>query len=192
MPVLVLEEVFRSMEEHVLSTYPEEGCGLLIGEVSSDFGEPDCDIRVSEIRPLQNAWGDGEKTRRYQIDPDAIAHAEREFLDKPYGILGIYHSHPDAPARPSPFDLERAWPCYAYIILSVRRGTGPGGPSATPHKEVCWGVSKITEATAWRLAGDVREFREQKLKKVRESLPCEGWIEGYSPRIAAHTAKGGT
>ncbi|MFZ0880651.1 MAG: Mov34/MPN/PAD-1 family protein, partial [Candidatus Acidiferrales bacterium] len=28
--------------------------------------------------------------------------------------------HPDAPARPSEFDREHAWPWYSYIIVSVQ------------------------------------------------------------------------
>jgi proteasome lid subunit RPN8/RPN11 len=37
-------------------------------------------------------------------------------------ILGIYHSHPDHPSRPSGFDRERAWPEWVYIILSIEAG----------------------------------------------------------------------
>lgn len=150
MPVFILESTFKVIEDHVLSAYPEEGCGLLIGEVPSDFGEPDCDIRVSENRPLENAWGNEQRNRRYNIDPNAFAKAMKEFLGKSNGIVGIYHSHPDAPARPSAFDLERAWPCYAYVILSVKEG-------------------KVAQATAWRLDTDEHRFQEHKLKKVKES-----------------------
>ncbi|MGE4056054.1 MAG: Mov34/MPN/PAD-1 family protein, partial [Vicinamibacterales bacterium] len=34
-------------------------------------------------------------------------------------LLGFYHSHPDHPARPSQFELDHAWPNFAYIIVSV-------------------------------------------------------------------------
>jgi len=37
-------------------------------------------------------------------------------------VVGFYHSHPDAPAQPSGFDREHAWPGYCYLIVSVRQG----------------------------------------------------------------------
>lgn len=147
MPVFILENALKAIESHVLSTYPEEGCGLLIGEVPADFGEPDCEIRISEIRPLENAWGNEQRNRRYLIDPNAFVRAMKEFLGKSDGVVGIYHSHPNAAAQPSAFDLERAWPCYAYVILSVKGGT-------------------IAQATAWKLAADEHRFQEQKLNST--------------------------
>ena len=37
-------------------------------------------------------------------------------------LLGFYHSHPDHPARPSQFDLDHAWPTFAYVIVAVAAG----------------------------------------------------------------------
>ena len=51
-----------------------------------------------------------------------ILRAEREARKLGLDILGFYHSHPDAPARPSDFDREHAWPWYAYVIAEVRGG----------------------------------------------------------------------
>ena len=31
-------------------------------------------------------------------------------------MSGIWHSHPDHPARPSQFDTDRAWLDYVYVI----------------------------------------------------------------------------
>ena len=38
-------------------------------------------------------------------------------------LLGFYHSHPDHPARPSQYDLDHAWPNFAYVIVAVAQGT---------------------------------------------------------------------
>ena len=38
-------------------------------------------------------------------------------------LLGFYHSHPDHPARPSQYDLDHAWPTFAYIIVAVAAGS---------------------------------------------------------------------
>ena len=35
-------------------------------------------------------------------------------------LLGFYHSHPDHPARPSQYDLDHAWPTFAYVIVAGR------------------------------------------------------------------------
>jgi proteasome lid subunit RPN8/RPN11 len=48
--------------------------------------------------------------------------AEKTAREKKLELIGWYHSHPDAPARPSEFDREHAWPWYSYIILSVQSG----------------------------------------------------------------------
>ena len=48
--------------------------------------------------------------------------AEKTAREKKIELIGWYHSHPDAPARPSEFDREHAWPWYSYIIVSVQSG----------------------------------------------------------------------
>jgi proteasome lid subunit RPN8/RPN11 len=37
-------------------------------------------------------------------------------------LIGLYHSHPDAPTQPSQVDLENAWPWYTYLVVSVQNG----------------------------------------------------------------------
>jgi proteasome lid subunit RPN8/RPN11 len=37
-------------------------------------------------------------------------------------LLGFYHSHPDHPSRPSQYDLDHAWPNFAYVIVAVAAG----------------------------------------------------------------------
>lgn len=47
-------------------------------------------------------------------------HGEKEARAKGLDVIGFYHSHPNAPARPSQYDLDHAWPFYSYIIVSVQ------------------------------------------------------------------------
>lgn len=131
-----------------MSCYPEECCGILIGEVPGE--QEGNNLYVSQARKVPNLWEGKARTHRFLADPSALFQAEKEYRGKPEGIVGIYHSHPDVPANPSIFDLERAWPFYSYLILSVYEG-------------------KLKEARAWRLAKDLRRFRELKLKTVQES-----------------------
>lgn len=126
-------EIAPAVAEQVLaaaqSAYPEECCGFLIGPVPDGFEKPGRLVRVEEARPLANGWEAPARDRRYQIDPKAYAATERELSGTGRGIVGFYHSHPDVPAWPSPFDLERAWPCYSYWIVSVRQGKAEGSRS---------------------------------------------------------------
>jgi len=102
--------------------YPDEGCGALLGTIEGDRRT------VREVVRLANA---GE-TRRdwFEIDPLDIVKLERRARIENVSIVGYFHSHPDAPCRPSPRDLERAWPVYAYVIVTVNGGSAV--------EEACW------------------------------------------------------
>ncbi|MGB6299517.1 MAG: M67 family metallopeptidase [Rivularia sp. (in: cyanobacteria)] len=112
---------------HAESTYPEECCGVMLGEKSSDKN-------VVEVIPTQNAWnresaddfacGDAShsRKRRYTIAPREMLRLQKSSRDKNLHIIGIFHSHPDYPATPSEFDRNCAWQEYSYIIVSVQNG----------------------------------------------------------------------
>ena len=111
------QELAAVIAEHGEQTYPDECCGVLLGR--EEGGE-----RVIErLLPIDNQWDAGERRRRFLITPDDILRAEREARRQGLDVLGFYHSHPNAPARPSEFDRENAWPWYTYLIASVRGGT---------------------------------------------------------------------
>lgn len=141
-------KVARALEEAVVqaceTAYPNEGCGLLIGPVPADFDAPGRAVRVDEARPLPNGWDASAKTNRYLIDPLLLARTERELSGSGRGVVGFFHSHPDAPAWPSPFDLERAWPCASYWIVRVNAG-------------------KAADSRSWQRTEDGRSFVEEPL-----------------------------
>ncbi len=62
------------------------------------------------------------KRRRYTIDPLELVRADEEARKSKLDLIGVYHSHPDAPVQPSQLDLEYAWPNFAYLVLSVQNG----------------------------------------------------------------------
>ena len=106
---------------HTEASYPNECCGVMIGTM----GEPKV---VFEFRTCKNL--NTERARdRYEMDPLDMLKAEREFENSPWDIIGIYHSHPDHPSRPSQTDTDRAWPNYSYVIISVQKGTVAGANS---------------------------------------------------------------
>ena len=125
------------IESHLRRTYPEEGCGVLVGR---DQGA----LRVVErVVPLANRR-DGSRHDRFELAPEELLVAEREARDAGMDVVGFFHSHPDHPAVPSSFDLEHAWPYYTYLIVSVARG-------------------EAVETSAWRLAPDRTRFEPEPL-----------------------------
>jgi proteasome lid subunit RPN8/RPN11 len=92
--------------------YPDETCGLLIGESNSK--EP----AVREVRRATNLEG-SRAADRYVLDPVAFLDADRDAREAGLEVLGFWHSHPDSPAVPSETDRARAWVGYAYVIVSV-------------------------------------------------------------------------
>lgn len=126
------------------SAYPEEGCGLLIGPVPDDFHAPGRAVAVDEVRPLANGWDSSAKTNRYLLDPRILEKIEAELTGTGRGVVGFFHSHPDAPAWPSPFDLLMAWPCVSYWIVRVDQG-------------------RIADSRSWQRTEDGRSFIEEEI-----------------------------
>lgn len=92
--------------------HPLEVCGLLIGQATQEGW------RISEARQVANLNTE-RAADRFVLDPDAYQRIDRELRGTGSEIVGIYHSHPDCPAKPSPTDLASAWDGLAYIIVSV-------------------------------------------------------------------------
>lgn len=100
------------IRRHGEETFPHECCGALIGT-----GD-----RVTAAVPLPNTTEEGPR-RRFLVRPSDYRTAEQRASELGGELLGFYHSHPDHPARPSQFDLDHAWPTFAYVIVSVMAGT---------------------------------------------------------------------
>lgn len=141
-------EVSRALERIVVETcekaYPEEGCGLLIGPVPDRFDAPGRAVVVDDARPMPNGWDASAKTNRCLIDPRLLAKIETELSGTGRGVVGFFHSHPNAPAWPSPFDLANAWPCISYWIVRVDGG-------------------KAADSRSWQRTEDGRSFAEEEI-----------------------------
>ncbi len=106
--------LMRKLEAHALEGYPSEVCGFLLGT--------DGDVRrVQGVRPGANLLAESTYDR-YLIDPKDTLRADGDARERGLEILGFYHSHPDHPAAPSVYDVERAWPWYSYLILATSSG----------------------------------------------------------------------
>ncbi len=129
MTLIVTDAIREQVEKAGEGAFPEECCGFLIGPIPDGFEVHGREARVDEARPLPNGWESAARTHRYQIDPRLLASVENELSGTGRGVIGFYHSHPSVPAWPSPFDLERSWPCYSYWIVCVREGKAAGSRS---------------------------------------------------------------
>jgi proteasome lid subunit RPN8/RPN11 len=103
---------------HARAAYPHECCGFLVGP---PVASPQAARIVSELVPTTNTRDDSPHNR-YLIGPAEFVRVQREADRRGLDIIGFYHSHPDAPARPSAFDRAHAWAGYAYLIIRVEHG----------------------------------------------------------------------
>jgi proteasome lid subunit RPN8/RPN11 len=115
MPLTISPEQDAAIRAHATRDYPHECCGFLVGKADGEA------VIVSRTVPAQNTRDDSPRNR-FEIDPGELVKVDRAARADGLGVVGFYHSHPDAPAVPSNFDREHAWPGYCYIIVSVVAG----------------------------------------------------------------------
>ena len=111
----IREELANQIRAHGVETYPHECCGAILGR------DVDGRREVLGLLALANRRDDSPRNR-FEVTPGDVQLAEKTAAEKKLELIGWYHSHPDAPARPSEFDREHAWPWYSYIIVSVQSG----------------------------------------------------------------------
>jgi len=128
--LLLPDRFARQISRHGEETYPHECCGALLGRGRE----------VVATVALPNTTEEGPR-RRFLVRPSDYRMAEARAGELGAELLGFYHSHPDHPARPSQYDLEHAWPTFAYVIVSVASGVA-------------------REATVWFLKDDRSSFEE--------------------------------
>jgi proteasome lid subunit RPN8/RPN11 len=99
------------MVSHVESTFPKEGCGLMIGS----------DGVVQEAVPVPNSYT-GPQEDFFVIDPKDLHRVDQESRQRGLDVLGVFHSHPDCDAYFSKRDLEHSCPWFSYVVLSIKKG----------------------------------------------------------------------
>ena len=135
LPPEILAQIYTSGE----AAYPEEGAGLLLGKVEG------ASKRVMSLLELSNQRETGARHNRYLLTPQDYLRGEQEADRQGLDVLGVYHSHPDHPNRPSEFDREWAMPWFSYLITSVQEG-------------------RAVESRAWVLSEDRSHFEEQEIE----------------------------
>ena len=111
----ISEALAGRIRAHGVETYPHECCGAILGRDGEAARE------VLDLMPLANRRDDSPRNR-FEVTSEDVRLAEKTARAQNLDLIGWYHSHPDAPARPSEYDREHAWPWYSYIIISVQSG----------------------------------------------------------------------
>lgn len=133
MNLQISEEALSHIHDHAQADYPNECCGFLYGNNTQER-------HISLARKVTNIK-EGDKRRRFEIAPLDYLAAENYAIDNELELIGIYHSHPNHPAKPSEHDRVQAVDVFSYIITSV-------------------GEDKINNTTSWRL-NEGKQFDEE-------------------------------
>lgn len=141
MAILLTEQIITAINSHAENDYPYECGGMLIGRFDGK-GKT-----VVETFPLENAREEGARHNRVLILPKDVLRAERYAIERSLDVIGYYHSHPDAPAVPSRYDLDHALPVWSYVITSVRNGTAK-------------------DIRSWEMENDRSRFIEELIRKT--------------------------
>ena len=108
--------VYDEIRRHGVETYPQECCGVLLGDSIEGRRRVVASVRAGNTRT-------DSAHNRYQIAPIELVKIEREARGRGLDIAGFYHSHPDHPAQWSPTDFEEAhWLGCCYVITAVAQG----------------------------------------------------------------------
>lgn len=114
--MLLLTTAIRSfIEAHAVEAYPQECCGVLVGRVDAQ-GRHALEAHRTGNLNTERAHD------RFELDPRDYMRIDKEARTRKLDIVGIYHSHPDHPAKPSQTDLDAAWEGYSYVIVAVNKG----------------------------------------------------------------------
>jgi proteasome lid subunit RPN8/RPN11 len=105
-------ELRRQLTHLAEISYPYEACGVLLGLAAGRL------VAVERVLHARNLHFERPRDR-YLLDPDDFLAADRVARAAGLEIVGIWHSHPDGPPRPSRTDLETAWEGYSYLIVSI-------------------------------------------------------------------------
>lgn len=163
--VLIPQEVLDVIKQWSEKAYPLEGCGLLVGRftgnkkevvrlapvtnlnpvVNNGISAPSAiqDVRFSTL-PADRQVSGGR--REFVMDPNEFNRetlkAEKENLD----IVGVIHTHPDHPPRPSKIDESQPFLAqWSNIIVAVEKG-------------------KWKEMKSWFRESDDQPFTEEEIR----------------------------
>lgn len=107
----VSSAAFGEMIAQAYDCYPEEACGLLVGNAAGNS--------VVRFVACENITHSGKV---YSVAPKDLLRAERNAEDDGMEVIGVMHSHTHTEPYPSPTDVNQAPdPTWHYVIVSLKR-----------------------------------------------------------------------
>ncbi len=108
--IKIKKQVLDEIINHARADSPIEACGYLAG--SEDL--------ISRAYFLSNQ---DKSSEHFSFLPEEQFGVLRQARNEGLEIRGVYHSHPQTPARPSPEDIKLAFdPGLIYVIVSLAQG----------------------------------------------------------------------
>ena len=148
--VKIGKEAYEGMIKHCESGYPYEVCGVMIGTGKEISHYRKCRNLIEEDSvdtefKNSNQLGSERLRDRFELDPKSYLEADEWARSEGLEILGIYHSHPDHPSKPSETDRQIASPFWGYIIFSINEG-------------------KFNDARLWYINEDDYQFEQREFE----------------------------
>jgi proteasome lid subunit RPN8/RPN11 len=111
--------LYRALCDYLVSCYPHEGCGVILG--------PRHPLQGDEMIPCRNIHA--QSTTHYHMDPQDLMAIEKKCRLENKEIKIIFHSHVNAEAYFSPTDQQEAlwegkplYPNAKYLVVSIVNG----------------------------------------------------------------------
>jgi [CysO sulfur-carrier protein]-S-L-cysteine hydrolase len=109
---VIPRSIVDAMVQHARAEYPNEACGLVIGDRPAGEGG-----RALRFAPTINR---AASPYRYEIHPDDLLRLTIEVEDEDQAFWAIVHSHVKSPSIPSPTDIGLAfYPEALYVLVSL-------------------------------------------------------------------------
>ncbi|MEW8979202.1 MAG: M67 family metallopeptidase [Symbiobacterium sp.] len=118
--LVIGRRLLQRILEHCLEEKPVEACGILAGR----------DGQVRAVFATDNARN---SPIFFEVEREQQEEALRRIAVQGHELVGIYHSHPTAPAAPSSYDVEQAvhYPDAIRLIISLN------GPASIGAYRIC-------------------------------------------------------
>ncbi len=133
--IALRDDLLRDMMRFGETGYPEEVVGFLFGIAQQN------EIILHHLLKVENHLEADVRSHRYLISPTDWLRSEMEATRLKLDVVGVFHTHPDHPSKPSFVDLEFALPNLVYVIAAIHQ-------------------RKVVSMQAWKLRDDRVQFDE--------------------------------
>ena len=126
---VIEDDAYHKLAEHIENTFPNEACGILVGNI----GEK----RICDICETCNLECDRRQSN-FSIDPLDIYKLEKANKE----VIGFYHSHPNKTTNLSAKDKEYLVPGVLNLVFAVTKN---GLVDMKAYKKERPEVNEVTE-----------------------------------------------